>query len=56
MTEDERIWSVREILIDYARSPSLRHIRDPHSLTRLAQASASTSASNRRTFGIHRKR
>jgi len=37
MTEDERIWSVRELLFDYARSPSLRHIRDPHSLTKLAQ-------------------
>ena len=37
MREDERIWAVKELLFDYVRSPSLRHIRDPHSLTKLAQ-------------------
>lgn len=37
MREDERIWAVKEILFDYVKSPSLRHIRDPHSVTRLAQ-------------------
>jgi hypothetical protein len=37
MSEDERIWAVKELLFDYVKSPSLRHIRDPHSLSRLAQ-------------------
>lgn len=37
MREDERIWTVQELLFDYVRSPSLRHIRDPHSLSRLAR-------------------
>jgi hypothetical protein len=37
MREDERVWSVKELLFDYVKSPSLRHIRDPHSVTRLAQ-------------------
>jgi hypothetical protein len=37
MREDERIWAVKELLFDYVKSPCLRHIRDPHSLIRLAQ-------------------
>jgi hypothetical protein len=37
MREDERNWAVKELLFDYVKSPSLRHIRDPHSLTKLAQ-------------------
>jgi len=37
MTEDERIWAVKELLFGYVKSPSLRHIRDPHSVTKLAQ-------------------
>lgn len=37
MREDERVWAVKELLFDYVKSPSLRHIRDPHSLLRLAQ-------------------
>jgi hypothetical protein len=37
MSDDERIWAVRELLLNYVRSPSLRHVRDPHSLGRLAQ-------------------
>ena len=37
MREDERIWSIGELLSDYVKSPSLRHIRDPHSVTRVAQ-------------------
>ena len=37
MKEDERIWAVKEILFDYVKSPSLRHIRDPHSVVKLAQ-------------------
>jgi hypothetical protein len=37
MREDERVWAVKELLFDYVKSPSLRHIRDPHSVIRLAQ-------------------
>lgn len=37
VAEDERIWAVKYHLIDYVKSPSLRHIRDPHSLHKLAQ-------------------
>jgi hypothetical protein len=37
MREDERIWAVKEVLFDYVKSPSLRHIRDPHSVIKLAQ-------------------
>lgn len=36
MGNDERIWAVKELLLDYVRSPSLRHIRDPHSVHKLA--------------------
>jgi len=34
--EDERVWSVKQLLFDYVKSPSLRHIRDAHSLNKLA--------------------
>lgn len=34
---DERIWAIKYLLFDYVKSPSLRHIRDPHSVTKLAQ-------------------
>jgi hypothetical protein len=37
MRDDERVWVVRELLFDYVKSPSLRHIRDPHSVSKLAQ-------------------
>lgn len=37
MNDDERIWAVKELLFDYVKSPSLRHIRDPHSVVKLAQ-------------------
>ena len=37
MADDERVWAVRELLFDYVKSPSLRHIRDPHSVIKLAQ-------------------
>jgi hypothetical protein len=37
MFEDNRISSVKELLLDYVRSPSLRHIRDIHAITKLAQ-------------------
>lgn len=36
MREDERIWVVKELLFEYVKSPSLRHIRDPHSVVRSA--------------------
>ena len=37
MKEDERIWAFKDALFDYVKSPSLRHIRDPHSIIKLAQ-------------------
>lgn len=37
MREDERVWLVKDLLFEYVKSPSLRHIRDPHSVIRLAQ-------------------
>lgn len=37
MSDDERVWAVKELLFDYVKSPSLRHIRDPHSVIKLAQ-------------------
>jgi len=36
MAEDDRIWAVKELLFDYVKSPSLRHLRDPHSVHKLA--------------------
>lgn len=37
MIEDERTWTIRRLLYDYVKSPSLRHIRDPNSLNKLAR-------------------
>ncbi len=37
MTEDECIWAVKELLFDYVKSPSPRHISDPRSMIKLAQ-------------------
>lgn len=37
MREDERIWAVQDLLSNYVKSPSLRHIRDPHALSKLAR-------------------
>jgi hypothetical protein len=37
MSDDERVWDVKTLLFDYVKSPSLRHIRDPYSISRLAQ-------------------
>lgn len=34
--EDDRIYDVQRLLAEYVRSPSLRHIRDPYSLRKLA--------------------
>ena len=36
MAEDERVWAVKELLFSYVRSPSLRHIRDPYSVSKQA--------------------
>jgi hypothetical protein len=36
MRDDERISAVKDLLFHYVRSPSLRHIRDPYSVHRLA--------------------
>ncbi len=37
MREDERVWAVKDLLFDYVKSPSLRHIRDPNSVSVLAR-------------------
>jgi hypothetical protein len=37
MIEDERVSHVKELLFDYVKSPSLKHIRDPYSIIKLAQ-------------------
>jgi hypothetical protein len=37
MRDDARVHAVKELLFEYVRSPSLRHIRDPHSVVKLAQ-------------------
>ena len=37
MEDDDRVWRVKDLLAEYARSPSLRHIRDPNSLHKLAR-------------------
>jgi outer membrane autotransporter protein len=36
MKEDDRVWAVRQLVSDYVRSPSLKHIRDPYAVGRLA--------------------
>jgi hypothetical protein len=36
MPHDDRLQAVRALLFNYSRSPSLRHIRDPHALSVLA--------------------
>jgi hypothetical protein len=35
--ENERIWTVKRLLSEYLKSPSLRHIRDDHQLHKLAK-------------------
>lgn len=37
MMEDERVWAVKSLLFEYVKSPSLRHIREPHALSKLAR-------------------
>jgi hypothetical protein len=37
MTDDERVGKVKRLLFEYLKSPCLRRIRDPHSVSRLAQ-------------------
>ncbi len=37
MREDERIWAVKQLLFEHVKSPSLRHIRDPHAVSTLAR-------------------
>ena len=36
MPQDDRQYRICRLLSEYVRSPSLRHLRDPHSLQRLA--------------------
>ena len=37
MADSERVNAVTSLLFDYAKSPSLRHIRDPYQILKLAQ-------------------
>jgi hypothetical protein len=37
MSEDVRISVVRDLIAEHTRSPSIKHIRDPYALTKLAQ-------------------
>ncbi len=37
MKEDDRVWVVRQLVSDHVKSPSLKHIRDPYAVGRLAQ-------------------
>lgn len=37
MSDDERIWAVKRLLFEYVKSPSVRHMRDPHSVHNLAR-------------------
>jgi len=37
MAEDERLYSIRSLIFDYVKSPSLRHIREPHFVAKLAK-------------------
>ncbi|MDX9862696.1 MAG: hypothetical protein RBS99_17450 [Rhodospirillales bacterium] len=37
MPEDVRLDVVKSLLFDYVKSPSLRHIRDPHAVNKLAR-------------------
>ena len=34
--ESDRIYALTSILFEYVKSPSLRHIRDPHNIQKLA--------------------
>jgi hypothetical protein len=36
MPEDDRLQAIKHLLFNYARSRSLRHIRDPHAVIVLA--------------------
>ncbi|TAV81554.1 hypothetical protein [Rhizobium leguminosarum] len=38
MIEDERIYTVCDIISDYVKSPSLQHLRDPHSVMTVAKS------------------
>lgn len=35
--ESERLWAIKRRLFEYVKSPSLKHVRDPHSVHKLAE-------------------
>lgn len=37
MLEDDRIWQVRDLVIEHVSSPSLRHIRDPAAILSISR-------------------
>ncbi len=42
MQDEDRVRAVRDMLADHVRSPSLRHIRDPFALSKLARSIVET--------------
>lgn len=42
MQDEDRVRTVRDMLADHVRSPSLRHIRDPFALSKLARSIVET--------------
>ena len=36
MSDDSRVYAIRNLLFEYVKSPSLRHICDPYALNKLA--------------------
>jgi hypothetical protein len=36
MREDQRVWAIKQLLFEYVASPSLKHIREPASVNKLA--------------------
>jgi hypothetical protein len=36
MPEDDRVYDVKRLIVEHTKSPSLRHIRDPYALHKLA--------------------
>ncbi len=37
MADDERLYAIRSLIFEYAKSPSLRHIREPYFVDKLAK-------------------
>jgi len=44
MTEDHRLGTICSLIFDDLKSPSLRHVRDPHSVAKLAKETGRAGA------------